>query len=390
MNVTAKIDEPERPADGTHPDLAAFLAAGDLSRGAVDGFLSGRRVPLAEPGALTFLWRGEAQGVELLRWINAGVDRRDFTRIPGSDLWRLRVPVTDGGRFEYKLGVRRGAHEEWVLDPLNPDRAGDPYGENSVARTYGYRRPDWSLPGDAPRGAVEAIRVESRTFGVARSEKVYLPAGYDAGTPLPLIVIHDGGDYENYADLRISLDNLIAAGDVPPLIAVLIQAGDRMMEYPRSRRHARYVVRELLPALSARYAVSAAPEDRVLLGASLGAVASLATAFRFPGVFGGLILKSGSFILDDAKLEQRSHPVFRRVARVVEAIRRAPDLPATTAFVSTGELEGLADENRALAGFLRERGVDVLFRSSWDGHHWHNWRDQLREALIWVLARPRG
>ena len=63
--------------------------------------------------------------------------------------------------------------------------------------------------------------------------------------------------------------------------------------------------------------------------------------------------------------------------------------PTRATFVSTGELEGLADENRALAEFLRERGADVLFKSAWDGHHWHNWRDQLRDGLTWVL-RPGG
>jgi enterochelin esterase family protein len=82
--------------------------------------------------------------------------------------------------------------------------------------------------------------------------------------------------------------------------------------------------------------------------------------------------------------------VFHRAARLVRALRRAPKLPPTRAFVSTGELEGLAEENRALANFLRDQGVDVLFKSAWDGHHWHNWRDQLRDGLVWALGRPNG
>jgi enterochelin esterase family protein len=123
------------------------------------------------------------------------------------------------------------------------------------------------------------------------------------------------------------------------------------------------------------------------MGASLGAVASLSTAFRYPGVFGGLILQSGSFILDERKLEQRPHPVFQRIAHLVRVLRRAPHVPGARAFVSTGELEGLADENQALATFLRDRGIDVLFKSAWDGHHWHNWRDQLRDGLMWVLRQ---
>ena len=126
----------------------------------------------------------------------------------------------------------------------------------------------------------------------------------------------------------------------------------------------------------------------MLLGASLGAVASLSTAFRYPGVFGGLVLKSGSFILDERKLARRPHPVFHRIARLMRALRRAPAAAARRALSSRpASSRGSPTENRALASFLRERGVDVLFKSAWDGHHWHNWRDQLRDGLRWVL-RP--
>jgi enterochelin esterase family protein len=385
MNAKTRISGGGAVAGPTHPDLAALRADGAPSPETLDAFLAGREVPLAEPGALTFLWRGEAREVELLRWIHAGIDATPFVRLPGTDLWHLRLPVEDRGRFEYKIKVVRDEGESWDLDPLNPHRAADPFGENSVAMSHGYARPDWSVPGGAPEGELRELDVDSAIFGHVRRERIYLPAGYDENRPYPLVVIHDGGDYDDYAELTTSLDNLIEAGDVPPLIALLIQAGDRMDEYPRGRRHARYVVQELLPALEARHAVSERAGDRVLMGASLGAVASLATAFRFPGAFGGLILKSGSFILDPEKLRHRTHPVFDRVERLVRAIERAPDLPPTRAFVSTGELEGLADENRALAEALRARGMEVRFQSSWDGHHWHNWRDQLRDALMWVL-----
>ncbi|NDR58053.1 hypothetical protein FPS10_16725 [Pseudoruegeria sp. M32A2M] len=393
VNVQPNIEDARHPDNGAgqvHPHLRDFLAAEDRSSPAVDRFLSGLSSPLVEPGALTFLWRGEAHAVEILRWINAGVNRQRFQRLPESDLWFLRLPVADGGRFEYKLNVV-GAHgDAWVLDPANPHRAGDPFGENSVAMTHGYARPEWSLERGAPRGRMEEITVDSDVFGRSRTERVYLPNAYDNGRDFPLVVIHDGGDYDEYADLTTSLDNLIEAGDIPPLVAVLIQADDRMSEYPNGRRHSRYVVGELLPAVTNRYSISTRAQDRVLLGASLGAVASLATAFRFRGVFGGLILKSGSFVLDPDKLRRRSNPVFHRVAHLVEVVRRAPAPEATRAFVSTGELEGLAAENKELAKLLAEQGIDVLFQSSWDGHHWHNWRDQLRNALMWVLpVQPR-
>jgi enterochelin esterase family protein len=385
MNLPLSPAVPAFDPLALHPSLAGFLGQGRPDEHAILAFLASVQTPLTEPGAATFLWHGEASRVELLRWIHAGVEHDAFTRVPDTRLWHLRLPVADGGRFEYKLAVHGPGGEAWINDPLNPDRAGDPFGENSVCHTFGYARPGWSMPQGAPSGRVEALEVESPTFGHTRHERVYLPVGYREDGEHPLVVIHDGRDFMSYADLAVSLDNLIAAGDLPPLVAVLVQTGDRMSEYPRGRRHARYLVEELLPAVTERHGVTRDPARRVLLGASLGAVASLATAFRFPGVFQGLVLKSGTFVLDREKLAHRTHPIFHRAAQLGRAIRRAPDLPGTRAYVSTGELEGLAAENRAMADVLRERGVDVMFRASWDGHHWHNWRDHLRDGLMWVL-----
>ena len=278
----------------------------------------------------------------LVRWIHGGGNRLPFARLGGTDLWILRVPVEDGGRFEYKLGIGHDGGEALIVDPLNPARAGDPFGENSVAGTLGYTRPEWSLPRGAPSGRIEEIGVASSAFGEMRGVRVYLPAGHDPAQAYPLVVVHDGDDFVTYADLPLVLDNLIDAGEIPPVIAALVQTRDRLGEYSGSRAHARFLVHELLPELAARVRLADDPAGRVLLGASLGAVASLATAFRYPGVFGGLVLKSGSFILDERKLERRPHPVFHRIARLMQALRRAPELPGTRAFVSTGELEGLA------------------------------------------------
>jgi enterochelin esterase-like enzyme len=374
---------------GRHPALET-LAVGDADAEAVDAFLHEQTFPLAEPGTLTFAWRGEADHVHLVRWIHGGADRQPFVRLAGTDLWLLRLPVEDGGRFEYKLAVGRHGEEALVVDPRNPARAGDPFGENSVAGTLGYARPEWSLPRGAPAGRLEEIAVESAIFGETRGVQIYLPAGHDPDRPAPLLVVHDGGDFVTYASLPVVLDNLIEAGEIPPVIAALVQTRDRLGDYSGSRAHARHLVRELLPALEARYRLEPAAEGRVLLGASLGAVASLTTAYRYPGAFGGLVLKSGTFVFDRRKLARRTHPVFARIAGLIAAFGRSRRLPARRVFVSTGELEGLADDNRALASFLQERGVDVLFKSAWDGHHWHNWRDQLRDGLRWVLTRERG
>ena len=147
-----------------------------------------------------------------MRWIHSGADRARFTRVPETDPWLLRLPVEDCGRFEYQLAPGRSDNEERRLDPLNPARAGDPFGENSGCRTWGYVRPDRSRPLGAAPGRIEQIEVQSAVFGVTRHERVYLPPCYDANKRFPLVVIHDGADFLTYADLGASLNNLIAAG----------------------------------------------------------------------------------------------------------------------------------------------------------------------------------
>ena len=177
--------------------------------------------------------------MHLVRWIHGGGDRRPFVQLAGTDLWLLRLPVEDGGRFEYKLGDRRGTgSEELIVDPLNPARAGDPFGENSVARTLGYERPEWSLPRGAPAGRIETMRGrEPRPSARRASVRVYLPAGHDPARAYPLVVVHDGGDFVTYADLPVVLDNLIDAGEIPPVIAALVQTRDRLGEYSGGRQH---------------------------------------------------------------------------------------------------------------------------------------------------------
>ena len=168
----------------SHPALARLTASGTPSRPAVEAFLDKQAFPLVEPGAATFVYRGAAQQVSLLRFIHAGIDRQTFLHLPGTDLWLLRLPVEDAGRFEYKLAVSREAREDWIVDPLNPARAGDPFGENSVCRTFGYARPKWSEPRGAATGRIEEIAVASRAFDETRGERVYLPAGYDPSRSL--------------------------------------------------------------------------------------------------------------------------------------------------------------------------------------------------------------
>ena len=121
----------------------------------------------------------------------------------------------------------------------------------------------------------------------------------------------------------------------------------------------------------------------------MGAVAALFTAWRHRGLFGRLLLQSGSFAFSD--FDQVSEiPRLDPVVSFVNDLRAAPVLLADRVFMSCGVYEGLIYHNRSLVPRLRDAGMDVRFVEARDGHNWENWRDRLREGLTWLLPGPLG
>jgi enterochelin esterase family protein len=217
---------------------------------------------------------------------------------------------------------------------------------------------------------------------------IYRPARFRPSRRYPLVVVHDGRDYERFASLTTVLDNLIHRLDIAGVVVALTQPPNRMEQYRDSADHARYVAEELVPLLEAELPLIGAPEGRALMGASLGAVASLSTAIRYPGMFGRLLLQSGSFAFSDIGTHDRG-PIFDPIAEMVNQYRSNPFPVAERVFVSCGVHESLIYENRTLVPTLRQTGMDVLYVEARDGHNWENWRDRLREGLAFLFPGPQ-
>ena len=355
---------------------------------AIGAFLRGRAFPLTEPAGVTFVYRGAADAVRLRHWVFGLPSAQDLRRVEGTDLWYLFLELPPGSRVEYKFEVVENGEGHWLNDPLNPWTANDPFGANSVCAAHGYERPDWSVPDPAVKGGwIEERRVESRAFGDTRTLKLYLPRRYRRTRRYPLLICHDGSDFLTYAALQAVLDNLIDRGEVEPLIVALSDPVDRMGEYRAGGAHSTHVAQEVLPYLQAELPLIEAPASRGLMGASLGAIASLSTAWRYPGVFGNLLMQSGSFAFSDIGPHRRD-PVFDPVVDFMNAYRAEPGLPASRAYVSCGVYESLIYENRSMVPLFQRQGLDVRYEEARDGHNWQNWRDRLRSSLSWLFPGP--
>jgi enterochelin esterase-like enzyme len=365
-----------------------------LDPAAVDRFLARHEVPIIEGARCTFLYRGEAEEVLLIHRIFGLPDHLPLRRLGGTDLWYVTLELPEGSRVEYQLEVVRGGRRECINDPLNPRLAHSPMGSSSVCYAHGHVIPDWTqFNPEARAGSLVDMVVPSRALRRDCQVTLYLPARFrraGPGTRYPLLIVHDGGDYLRYASAKTVLDNLIHRRDVAETVAAFVYPGDRLTEYANSAAHARYLTAELLPRLEAELPLSGQAPGRCLMGASFGAVACLATAYRYPHVYGSLLMQSGSFAFTDPGHDHGGGPPFEPVVRFINRYRAAPRKAADRAFVSCGVYEPLIVRNRSMVPVLEAAGMSVRYVEARDGHSWENWRDRLRDGLSWIFPGRNG
>jgi enterochelin esterase family protein len=372
----------------TSPAIEGLRAKSPLAGADVDAFLAAHRFPLIEGAAATFVWRGEADAVHLVHMIFGLPTHQPFQRLEGTDLWYMTLELPPGSRVEYKIEVRRGADGALLEDPLNPLRTRDPFGANSVVQADGYVTPDWVAPDPETRpGTLEELIVPSEALQRDARVTLYLPARFRRTRRYPLLLVHDGGDFLAYAGMKTAIDNLFHRADVAETIVAFLHPGERLVEYAANPGHARFLAEELTPLLERDWPLSAEASERGIMGASFGAVASLATAVQYPGRFGRLLLMSGSFAFTDIGPSRRG-PAFEPVVSFVNAFRQKPRAVSERVFLSCGTYESLIYENRSMVPLLQSTGMEVRYVEARDGHNWENWRDRLRDGLSWLFPGP--
>jgi enterochelin esterase family protein len=290
---------------------------------------------------------------------------RDFAR--DGDEWVLEVdaPVA---RLEYKLELEHvdGA-TEIVLDPGNPERAQGAFGEKSVMLTPGYAPPAW-LAAEAVPGDVHELSIRARGLGTEMHVRLW-----DGGGS-PLLLAHDGPEYDRLANLTRYSGAMIAAGALPPHRVALLAPADRDEWYSASGRYARALATDVMRALH--------PVDPVGMGASLGALAMLHAHVRRP--FAGLFLQSGSFFMPRHDSQESRFPRYRRIVRAARELKRDAGVPERVT-MTCGVLEENLANNREMARALAAQEFDVELNVVPDMHNYTGWRDALHPHLTHLL-----
>ena len=298
--------------------------------------------------------------------------------------WELRLERPAADRFEYLLELERVTGTEIVPDPGNPLRTPGPFGDKSVVELPTYDPPEWVADEVTREGTLRPLRLESRRLRGGVDGLLWSAADTDPAEPLPLLIVHDGPEYAEYAGLLRFFDHLMDFGDVPEFRAALLAPpGDRNESYSASARYGNALAAELLPALAEETAVRGEP---VLMGASLGALASLHAHWLHPGAFSGLFLQSGSFFRRRSDGHEAGFPRFARITRFVGRVHGGRGYVARVPTVITcGAAEENLANNRALAAALARQEWELRFVENRDAHTWTGWRDALHPHLADLL-----
>ncbi|MFF7245034.1 alpha/beta hydrolase [Embleya sp. NPDC008237] len=260
----------------------------------------------------------------------------------------------------------------------------------------------------AGTGVIETLTdVRSTHLDNTRDVHVYLPAGYDplAG-PYPVVWLHDGQHVfartgpEPSWRVEETLDRLIAAGLLPPLVAVAVDNGrdsrgaeySHHVPYPRDPRalargdlYERFLIEELRPLIAARYAVTEDPAATAVLGSSMGGLVSYHLAFRRPDVFGLLgVLSPFLVFVDPVTLDET--PVHRRQNARGPA-RIWADIGGMEGLITVRHTRDLVEHLITDLGYVPDR--EVRFHEDPQApHHESAWAQRVGSALLHLFGDP--
>src|ERR1700741_1005042 len=366
---------------------------------------------------VTMLWRAreETRNVFVFR---LGDVSKPMVRLLDTDLWYKTFRLQKGARFIYQFAANLPDPKEWRgitrfesalrNDPLNPFQFTEHYNEFnpyegnsfSAVELPSAEPQSWSVARPTvPKGQVRRDKFTSKLLGDERPIWIYTPHGYAAGKkPYGLLILTDGGIYVNSGRVATTLDNLIAAGLIPPLVAVMVDNPNRWRELSCNPQYADFVAQEIVPWARANYHATDRPEQTIIGGSSLGGLQAACVGLKHSEVFGNVLSQSGAFAWKpDGEKE------FEWLNRQFAA---SPRLPLRFSLES-GLMEGtwwwrslvpapangpavidptLRAANRNFRDTLQSKGYSVHY-SEFNGNHGTlNWRGTLASHLIALVG----
>lgn len=165
------------------------------------------------------------------------------------------------------------------------------------------RNPEMEAHEGVPKGKLIPMgEFASKVFeGTKRNWWIYIPAGLKPGEKPGVMVWQDGNGAKNY--VPTCFDNLIAKGDIPPLVGVFIDPGhfdgnrsNRSVEYDTlSDKYSHMIIDEILPAVEKVQPLNPDPLKHAIGGGSSGAICAFTVGWHRSDTFTKVLSYIGSY-----------------------------------------------------------------------------------------------
>jgi S-formylglutathione hydrolase len=239
--------------------------------------------------------------------------------------------------------------------------------------------------------------------GAGLPYRIFVPADYETSGRRysVLYLLHGLAGNENDWWQRSSLAAYVAKYH---LIVVTPGVGDTWYANSASDPKARYedvIIRDLIPYIDAHYRTLATRDGRAIAGLSMGGLAAIKFALRFPEMFAFAGSLSGAFdVPRTARLGKTPGPKMLRELQAVfgdakSPVRRENDVfylldqvkdknTLPYLYVSTGTSDPLpqvSESNPRFAQILRARDLRFEYNERPGTHDWHFWDSEVNLML---------
>jgi len=260
------------------------------------------------------------------------------------------------------------------------------------------------------KGKVEEFTSNSKILKNKRKILVYTPPNYSIShDPYHFAILFDGILFEELAKVSSTLDNLIAADKIPPIIAVMVEnfipknVPLRSTELVPNPKFMGYVIDELLPWVRKNYNISLDPNQSIIAGASLGGLAASFIAFKNPEIFSKVLSMSGAYEwypgsedwiqrVKDIKNFERwwSKEDEKEEEWLVRLYSQSKKLPLKF-YLDVGVLEEndpnqIFNANRHFRNVLKTKDYPVSYVEFLGGHDFVCWRGSIADGLIYLIG----
>jgi enterochelin esterase family protein len=347
---------------------------------------------------VTFLWRDDKARAVLL-FANRITDEKNLEeslmkRIPGTDVWHITYRMETDWRASYcfipcydrkSVSDITGVHQVSIRKALDRGKA-DPKNPLSCQNRAGSTLSVAELK-DAPPQPWLGIREQTANRGTVTSHRLsdghtiwayepYAATDIERRQDKGALIMFDGDMWMCTERFYETLDNLIDAGRIPPLCALLVETDNidqRWQELNEDSGIEEFIAGDLLTWAREHLSISNDPDRIIMAGQSLGALTALWVALKHPESVRNVIAQSASLwrgsLLE--RLGDAEDPLLQSLKG--------------RAYVEVGRQEWvLLPLHRQLAGLLDKSTAEYNYVEYNGGHDYACWRGGIADALCWI------